>query len=153
MLTSPVLRVLVAIWALVLVVLGVAFLAVGLVVGTDEEGFVAAAAATLAPGLALALVTWVLHSRARAERRRRLEGRRATAEVIDARLHTMTRIGVMLTYTVTVRFTPVGGATGEFTRQVLVPPTHPLEAGRRIEVCYDPRDPRNFEPVSGAAPD
>jgi hypothetical protein len=31
---------------------------------------------------------------------------------------------------------------------VLAPPTHPLRAGQRIEICYDPRDPANFEPLS-----
>ena len=147
MVASPVVRTLIAIWALVLVILGVVFLIVGLVGGDEQRAFVATGAGTLALGGALALVTWVLHLRARAERRRRREGGRATAEVVNARLHTMTRIGVMLTYTLTVRFAPAGAREAEFTRQVLVPPTRPLEAGQRIEVCYDPQDPANFEPL------
>ena len=145
MLATPAVRLVIAIWALVLLVLGGAFLVVALVAGQDSA--VVVSAATLAPGVLLALLTWWLHARARAERRRRHEGDRAAAEVVRARLHTMTRIGVMLTYTLTVRFAPAGAAAGEFTRQVLAPPTHPLRAGQRIEICYDPHDPANFEPV------
>jgi hypothetical protein len=145
MLGAPVVRLVIAIWALVLLILGVVFLVIASVAGPDSA--VVAGAATLAPGVLLALVTWVLHVRARAARRRRHEGERVVAEVVRARLHTMTRIGVMLTYTLTVRFAPVGGAAAEFTRQVLAPPTHPLRAGQRIEICYDPHDPANFEPM------
>jgi hypothetical protein len=143
MLGAPVVRVVIAIWALVLLILGVTFLVLGAVAGQA----VVVGVATLAPGVLLALVTWVLHARARAERRRRHEGERVVAEVVRARLHTMARIGVMLTYTLTVRFAPVGAAAAEFTRQVLAPPTHPLRVGQRIEICYDPHDPENFEPL------
>jgi hypothetical protein len=148
MVTSIVVRMMIAIWALVLLVLGVVFLTLGLVLGDNQRAFAAVGAGILAPGLALALFSWLLHSRARAEQRRRREGERAFAEVVHARLHTMTRIGVMLTYTLTVRFAPAGTAETELTRKVLVPPTHPLQAGQRIEICYDPRDPANFEPLS-----
>ena len=142
-----VLRLLIAIWALVLLVLGVVFLTLGLVLGDDQRAFVVIGAAILAPGLALAVLTWLLHLRARAELRRRREGERTVAHVVHAHLHTMTRIGVMLTYTLTVRFRPAGAAETEVTRKVLVRPTHPLEAGQRIEIRYDPSDPSNFEPV------
>jgi uncharacterized membrane protein HdeD (DUF308 family) len=145
MLRAPVVRLVIAIWALVLLILGVAFLVVASVAGQDSA--VVVGAATLAPGVLLALVTWVLHARARAEWRRRHDGERVVAEVVRARLHTMTRIGVMLTYTLTVRFAPAGAAAAEFTRQVLAPPTHPLRVGQRIEICYDPHDPENFEPL------
>jgi uncharacterized protein DUF3592 len=104
----------------------------------------------LALGAALALLAGLLQRRERARRRRRRAGARALAEVLHARLHTMTRVGVMLTYTVTVRFAAADGIEREHTRTVLVPPTHPLEAGGRIEVCYDPADPENFEPASTA---
>ena len=144
MLTAPVARLVIAIWALVLLILGVVFLVVALVAGQDSA---VVGAATVAPGVLLALATWVLHARARGERRRRHEGERVVAEVVRARLHTMTRIGVMLTYTLTVRFAPVGAVAAEFTRQVLAPPTHPLRVGQRIEICYDPHDPANFEPL------
>lgn len=148
MVTSIVARMMIAIWALVLLLLGAVFLTLGLVLGGDQRAFAAVGSGMVALGLALALVTWLLHSRSRAERRRRREGERAFAEVVHARLHTMTRIGVMLTYTVTVRFAPAGAAATELTRKVLVPPTDPLQAGQRIEICYDPRDPANFEPLS-----
>jgi hypothetical protein len=148
MVTSLVVRLMIAIWALVLLVLGVVFVTLGLVLGEDQRTFAAIGAVILVPGLALALVSWLLHARAGAARRRRRQGERAFAEVVHARLHTMTRIGVMLTYTLTVRFAPAGAAESELTRKVLVPPTHPLQAGQRIEICYDPRDPSNFEPLS-----
>jgi hydrogenase-4 membrane subunit HyfE len=148
MVTSIVLRMMTGIWALVLLVLGAVFVPLGLLLGGGQRVFAAVGAGMLALGLVLALVTWLLHRRAHAERRRRREGARAVAEVVDARLHTMTRIGVMLTYTATVRFAPAGAAERDLTRKVLVPPTHPLEAGQRIEICYDPRDPANFEPLS-----
>jgi hydrogenase-4 membrane subunit HyfE len=146
MVTSIVLRMMTGIWALFLLLLGAVFLLLGLL--DDERAYVGAGAGMLALGLVLALVTGVLHSRAQAERRRRREGARAVAEVLDARLHTMTRIGVMLTYTATVRFAPAGAAERDITRKLLVPPTHPLQAGQQIEICYDPNDPGNFEPVS-----
>jgi hydrogenase-4 membrane subunit HyfE len=148
MATSLVARMMIAIWALVLLLLGVVFLTLGLALGDDQRAFAAIGAAILVVGLALALVTWRLHSRARAERRRRREGERAFAEVVHARLHTMTRIGVMLTYTLTVRFAPAGTAETQLTRTVLVPPTQSLQPGQRIEICYDPSDPANFEPLS-----
>jgi hydrogenase-4 membrane subunit HyfE len=148
MIASIVLRLMTGIWALVLVLLGVVFVTLGLVLGDDQRTFADVGAAILALGVVLALVAWLLHSRARAERRRRREGAHAVAEVLDARLHTMTRIGVMLTYTATVRFAPAGAAERDITRTLLVPPTHPLVAGQRIEICYDPADPANFEPLS-----
>ena len=147
MVTSIVLRMMTGIWALVVLVLGAVFLLLGVLLG-DEQAFVAVGAGMLALGLVLALVTGLLHSRAQAERRRRREGARAVAEVLDARLHTMTRIGVMLTYTATVRFAPAGATERDITRKLLMPPTHPLQAGQRIEICYDPHDPANFEPLS-----
>lgn len=134
MVTSIVLRMMTGIWAAVLLLLGAVFLLLGLLLD-DERAFVPVGAGTLALGLVLALVTGVLHSRAQAERRRRREGARAVAEVLAARLHTMTRIGVMLTYTATVRFAPAGAAERDFTRKLLVPPTYPLQAGQRIEIC------------------
>jgi hydrogenase-4 membrane subunit HyfE len=148
MLASIVLRMMTGIWALGLVLLGVVFVTLGVVLGDDQRAFAVVGTAILGLGLLLALIAWLLRSRARAERRRRREGARAVAEVLDARLHTMTRIGVMLTYTATVRFASAGAVERDVTRTLLVPPTHPLEAGQRIEICYYPDEPAKFEPLS-----
>ena len=147
MVSRIVVRMVVAIWALVLVVLGVVNLLVGLLAGDEVKAFVPVGGALLAVGVVLGLISLWLRARANEERRRREDGGRAIAEVVEARLHTMTRIGVMLTYTVTVRFAPEGGPVETFTRTVLVAPTLHLEAGRQVEVAYDPNDPANFEPL------
>jgi hypothetical protein len=143
--TSIVVRLMAAIWAALLLVGGLVLLILPLVLSDDQAGLAVGGAALVALGLASALTAWMLHSGAIRKRLRRTE--RAQAEVVDARLHTMTRIGAMLAYTVTVRFAPLSGADAEFTRKLLVPPTHSLEPGNRIEVVYDPRDPGNFAPV------
>jgi hypothetical protein len=143
--TAVVIRLMAAIWAVLLVGGGVVLVVLGLVLEDGQEGL---GAAMLAGGLGVGLIAWLLHVRSRAVRARRTE--RATAEIVQARLHTMTRIGVMLTYTLTVRFAPLGGAEAELTRKVLVPPTHPPESGERVEILYDPKDPGNFEPASTA---
>jgi hypothetical protein len=143
--TSIVVRLMAAIWSALLLIGGVVLLILPLVLSGDHGGLAVGGAVMVALGLAAAFFAWLLHLRVIRRRLRRTE--RASAEVVDAHLHTMTRIGAMLTYTVTVRFAPSAGAHGEFTRKLLVPPTHPLEQGKRIDVLYDPRDPGNFEPV------
>jgi Protein of unknown function (DUF3592) len=143
--TSIVVRLTAAIWGALLLVGGVVLLILPLVLSGDQAGLAVGGAAMVALGLAAGLTAWMLHSRVIRKRLRRTE--RVQAAVVDARLHTMTRIGAMLTYTVTVRFAPLARAEAEYTRKLLVPPTHPLEAGKRIEVLYDPRDPGNFAPV------
>lgn len=145
---SVVFRLMAAIWAVLLSIGGIVLLILPLVLDGDQVGLAVGGGVMLALGLAAAFVAWLLHARAMAKRQRRTE--RATAEIVRARLHTMTRIGVMLTYTLTVRFAPSGGAETDLTRKVLVPPTRPLDAGQRIEVLYDPKDPGNFEPAPAA---
>jgi hypothetical protein len=142
---SIVIRLMAAIWGALLLVGGVVLLILPLALSGDRTGLAVGGAAMVALGLALGLTAWMLHSRVIRKRLRRTE--RAPAEVVDSRLHTMTRIGAMLTFTVTVRFAPSAGAEAEFTRKLLVPPTHPLEPGKRIEVLYDPKEPANFAPV------
>ena len=138
-------RLVAAILALVLVLLGIPFLILGFALdGEDAEGFRATGAATLVAGLVAAAVFLVLHRGAAAERSRRQQGGRATAEIVEARLHQYTRIGVMLTYTVTIRYAH-GFRDRTFTRKLLVPPTLALNAGDQVEVRYDPEDPGNFE--------
>ncbi|MEA2347879.1 MAG: hypothetical protein QOG62_1666 [Thermoleophilaceae bacterium] len=144
------LRLLITIWAFVLTLLGVTFLIVGSVVGGQVQVFVPLGGALSAGALVLWVVAGVLWSRVRAERQRRREGRRVEAEVVEARLHQMTRVGVMLTYTLTVRFSPQGVREETVTRTVLVPPTLALEPGSKIEIQYDPADPANFEPIGAA---
>ena len=81
--------------------------------------------------------------RRRAAARRRRAGDRAQATIVAARLNPYVRIGVLLSYTLTVRFEPAG----EVTRPLLVSPATRLQAGDEIEVAYDPADPANFEPL------
>ena len=136
-----------AILALVLTILGVTFLAVGMAdAGNEPEGFRVLGAVLLASGLLLTGVAAVARSRRRAAARRRREGDRARATIVRAQLHPYTRIGVLLTYTLTVRFAPAG----EVTRKLLVPPSVELKPGEEIEVVYDPQDPANFEPAERA---
>ena len=137
-----ILRLVAAILAIVFVALGIPFSIIGLVTDAAEaDAFGATGLAALAAGLLFAAVFAVLHRRARAERRRRLAGSRASVEILEARLNHYTRIGVMLTYDLTIRF--ADGAT--FARKVLVPPTAPLKVGERIEVLHEPDDRGNFE--------
>jgi hypothetical protein len=143
-------RLFIAIVALVLTLLGVVFGVLGLVL-EDAEASGILGGVLLAVGLLLAGVALAIHRRLTAQARRRREGGRATGDVLEARLHQYTRIGVMLTYTATIRFAAADGAgVREYTRRILVPPTVPLEAGGRVEIAYDSSDPANFE-VIGAS--
>jgi hypothetical protein len=146
--TSMLIRLMAAIWAALLSAGGAVLLILPLLLSGDQEGLAGLGIVMLAIGIGLGLIAALVHLRARVERARRTE--RAVAEIVRARLHTMTRIGVMLTYTLTLRFAPSGGAETELTRKVLVPPTHPLEPGKRVEILYDPANPGNFEPASAA---
>ena len=81
-------RAMAAILALVLTLLGLVFTTVGLASsGSDAEGFATVGPALLAVGLALAALSWWLFRRAQARARRRREGERAMAEIVEARLH------------------------------------------------------------------
>ena len=142
-------RLVAGILALVFLLLGIPFLILGFALdGEDADGFRASGAITLVVGLLAAGVFLVLQRGAAAERRRR-QGR-ASAEIVEARLHPYTRIGVLLTYTVTIRYTH-GARDRTFTRKLLVPPTVPLNAGEQVEVRYDPEDPGNFELAAAGA--
>ena len=139
-----VLRLVAMILGIVFVALGIPFVIIGLV-ADDGGAFLVVGLAALAVGAVMTAVFVTLARRAAAEKGRR--SARAEVEVVDARLHQYTRIGVMLTWTATVRY-----ADGrDFTRTVLVAPTIPLAAGERVGVAYDPADPGNFEVVARAA--
>lgn len=140
-----VVRLTLSIFALVLTLLGVVFTIIGLV-GTaeDAEGFEGIGPVILGAGLVLVVIVAVLQRGANAEKKRRTQ--RTSVEVVAAKLNQYTRIGVMLTYDLTVRF--ADGST--HTRKVLVPPTTPLKAGERVEVVHDPAEPSNFEVGSEA---
>ena len=148
------LRLLAGIWGLVLIILGVVFTVLGAAVDAgDRTATLILGLALLAAGLACAAVFALLQRREAVRRGRRQRGPGAKAEIVAARLHPYTRIGVMLTYTVTVRFAPAtGGGMREATRRLLVPPNLPLAPGARVQVAYDPEDPANFEPVGPAGP-
>jgi len=148
------LRLLAGICGLVLIVLGVVFTVLGVAVDAgDRTATLIVGLALLAAGLACAAVFALLQRRDAARRGRRQRGPRAEAEIVAARLHPYTRIGVMLTYTLTVRFAPAtGGGMREVTRRLLVPPNLPLAPGARVQVAYDPEDTANFEPVGPAGP-
>jgi hypothetical protein len=142
-------RLFIAIDALVLTSLGIVFGIVALAGGPNSTAIVGAV--LLPVGLVLAGIAFVLHRRLTAQRRSRREGGRASGEVVSARLHEYTRIGVMLTYTATVRFAADGTGVREYTRRLLVPPNVPLQPGGRVEIAYDRSNPANFE-VVGTAP-
>lgn len=99
----------------------------------------------LALGALFAAAFGVLSQRAGAARRRRRDGLRAPARVVHARLHAGVRVGVLLTYDLTVTFP---AAPGEVTQRVLVAPNVTLTPGEEILVAYDPADPTNFEPAA-----
>ena len=142
-------RIVAGILAIVFLSLGIVFLILGLATDTpDADGFRATGGAIFAAGIVAATIFTLLHRRGAAERRRRQQGARAYAEIVEARLHQYTRVGVMLTYTLTIRYPDAGLGESSFTRTVLVPPTLALKTGERVEVQYDPADPGNFEPVA-----
>lgn len=140
-------RLLTGILASVFLPLGVAFTGIGLVADDVDSGspddFLMIGVPLLAVGLALTAVFGVLMGRARAARRRRREGARAQATIVHAHLHSGVRMGVLLTYDLTVVF-PAGG---EVTQRVFVAPNVPLTPGEEIEIAYDPAEPSNFEPA------
>ena len=137
-----ILRLVVGILAIVFLALGIPFLILGAVADIeDADGFRVAGAAILAAGLVAGAVFIALSKRAKAEQRRRTQD--ARVEIVEARLNRHTRIGVMLAYDLTIRFSD-GRA---FTRKVLVPPGTPMGSGETATVRHDPADPGNFEVV------
>ena len=134
------LRLTISIFALVLTLLGIVFTIVGLATTADDaEGFKTVGPAILAAGLVLTAIAFVLHRRAAVERSRRQQ--RTSVEVVAAKLNQYTRVGVMLTYDLTIRY--ADGST--HSRKVLVAPGTPLKVGERIDVMHDPQNPGNFE--------
>ena len=138
-----ILRLVSGILGIVFLALGIPFLILGFVSNVeDAEGFKAVGAPILAAGLIAGAIFVALGKRARAEKRRRTQS--AQVEIVEAKLNQYTRIGVMLTYDLTIRF-PDGRA---FTRKVLVPPGTPMKSGEITEVRHDPGDLGNFEVVT-----
>jgi hypothetical protein len=117
--------------------LGIVFLILG---AATEEGFTGGGAAFAAVGLGCALTFAALMRAEAARRRRRRAGLRDGVEVVEATLRPGIRVGVYLTYDLTVR---IDGQT--VTQRVLVVPGTELKPGGTVEVFYDPADPANFE--------
>ena len=145
--TRVVARLLLGILAVVFLPLGIVFTIVGATADQldsgDPEDMLAVGLALGAVGLALTLAFAVLQRREIARRRRRREGLRTTAEIVDAQLNPNMRSGAKVALRLTVRFVPAGTVS----RTLLVLPTSAPAAGARIDVLYDPADPTNFEPV------
>lgn len=143
-----IMRLLSGILAVVVLPLGIVFTTIGLVADDVDSGspedFLKLGLLLLAVGLLLAVVFAVSWRGAAAAKRRRREGARAQARIIQARLHPGVRVGVLLTYDLTVAFPAAGG---EVTRRVMIAPNVQLTPGEEIEVAYDPADPANFEPA------
>lgn len=117
--------------------LGITFLILG---AASEAGFTGAGAAFTGAGLVCAAVFGLLMRAESVRRRRRREGLRADAEVVEAKLNPGIRVGVYLTYDLTVR---IAGQT--VSGRVLVVPGTKLEPGGTVAVLYDPGEPANFE--------
>jgi hypothetical protein len=117
--------------------LGIVFLILG---AATDQGFAGGGAAFTAAGLVCAAVFGVLMRKEAARRRRRHDGLRADVEVVAAVLKPGIRLGVFLTYDLTVR---IAGQT--VTERVLVVPGTLLEPGGTVAVRYDPAEPANFE--------
>jgi hypothetical protein len=131
-----------AILALVLSLLGVAYLAIGLAGG--PEAFIALGAVFVAAGLVLDGVWLFLRARARAAGERDGAARRGRtgAIVVAVQPHPYIRLGSLVTVTLTVRT-----SAGEFARRLHVSPLTRLQPGGQIEIAYDPDEPTNFRPL------
>jgi hypothetical protein len=131
-----------AILALVLSLLGVAYLAIGLAGG--PPAFMALGGAFVAAGLVFDGLWLLLRARARAARERATAtlGARARATIVAVEPHPYIRVGSLVTVTLTVRT-----SAAEFARRLYVSPLTPLEPGRQIEIAYEPDDPANFRPL------
>lgn len=140
-------RLLTGIFACVLLPLGLAFTVIGLVADDVRSGspedFRYVGLAILGVGIADLAAFLALQRRHTQRRRRRVEGARAQAVLVQALLRPGVRVGVLHTYDLTVRFEPAG----EVRQMVMVAPTIRLVPGEPIEVAYDPADPSNFEPA------
>lgn len=132
--------------ALVLTLLGIVFVVVGLLAGEPDGGAMTTIGLVVGgAGLVLAIAAVAAWRRARAALRRRQEGGRGTATIVSARFHPHTRIGALLTWTLTLRYESGEHAGREVTRQMLLVPTIAVEEGARVEVAYDRADAANVE--------
>ena len=131
-----------AILALVLSLLGVAYLAIGLAGG--PQAFLVLGGAFVAAGMVLDGVWLPLRASARAARERETAALRARARatIVAVEPHPYIRVGGLITVTLTVRT-----SAGEFARRLHVSPLTRLQPGRQIEISYDPDDPANFRPL------
>ena len=130
-------RLLAGILTAVFLPLGIVFGALGL--ATDED-FTGVGAACAAVGVVCAATFAVLMRAEAARRRRRRDGLRGAAEVVEAVLRPGIRIGVYLTYDLTFR---LAGQT--VSQGVLVVPGTTVQPGGTVDVLYDPAEPGNFE--------
>ena len=143
-----VVRLVTGILAAVFLPLGLVFTTIGLLAEDvdrgEPEGFLYAGIPLAVVGGGLLCAFAALQGRERDRRRRRREGLRASAEVVEARMNTGVRSGSKFALRLTVRFAPAGTAT----TSLMWDPMQPLRPGDRIEVLYDPADPANFEPAA-----
>jgi hypothetical protein len=146
-----VLRLVAGIFALTFLPMGVAFTVVGLVADEVDEGdpmvFVYIGIPLALIGAAFAVMFVVLMRRERERRRRRLEGLRASVEVVRSHINPSVRSGRRLALELTVRMPNAGTPDGTVQQTFLVDPNEAPAEGSRIEVLYDPADPANFEPA------
>jgi hypothetical protein len=131
-----------AIVALVLFLLGVAYLAIGLAGG--PHAFTVLGAVLVATGLVLDGVWLRLRTRARAAGERESAARRARtrATVVAVEPHPYIRVGSLVTVTLTVRT-----SAGELSRRLRLSPFTRLDPGAQIDIAYDPDEPGNFRPL------
>lgn len=131
----------------VFIPLGITFTVLGLTLDEGSAAFLATGLPLLALGLACAGTFVVAHRREIERRRRRQAGPRVQARIVRAVFKPHTQNGALLTYDLTVSF-PAGGTVTQ--RQYLIPGTDVTE-GSYLEICYDPAEPSNFQPVKGTA--
>src|SRR4051812_15721860 len=127
--------------AVTFVPLGIVFTILGM---TTDEPFTAIGLPFLAAGLLLVVVAFVFRRRGR--RRDAVEAAARTsyavAEIVEAVPNPYSRVGARYPMRLDVAL-----AGGRYKRTLYVPFTCSWRPGMRIEVAYEPDDPRNFVPL------
>jgi hypothetical protein len=125
--------------------LGIVFTVLGLT--TDDEPFLPIGLPCLAAGFALVFVEIFFRRRGRRRDAAEAEARTsyAVAEIVEAVPNPYSRVGARYPMRLDVAL-----AGGRYRRTLYVPFTCSWRPGDRLEVAYEPGDPRNFVPVSSA---
>jgi hypothetical protein len=116
----------------------------------DGEALTSAGLGALAAGLVCLLIVALvsLCARGAAERERGARCAQTTAFVREVRRKRFTRVGILMTLKLTVRFQPQGAtAVQEHSRTIYVAPLTRIPAGREIAIAYNPSRPRDFVPL------